>query len=137
MAHLRPNHRLCTLFSMDGLDTFTATTVGDPSTDSMASSLARPSGIFMCIMQVVVGNVVNVVYVPRSGGEMSKRRSRASGGAAALSAEEYGPPGLSFSRGPLPPDHAIKRYREIVAAHVDSFNFFLEQVRARPTTPTF
>jgi hypothetical protein len=34
----------------------------------------------------------------------------------------------SFSRGALPPGRAIARYREVVASHVESFNYFLGQV---------
>ncbi len=36
------------------------------------------------------------------------------------------PPALSFSRGPLPPPGAVARYREVVAPHVESFDYFLE-----------
>lgn len=35
------------------------------------------------------------------------------------------PPALSFSRGPLPPHGAVARYREVVAPHVESFDYFL------------
>ena len=35
------------------------------------------------------------------------------------------PPGRSFSRGPLPPPGAVARYREAVAPHVESFDYFL------------
>lgn len=35
------------------------------------------------------------------------------------------PPGKSFSRGPLPPAGAVARYREVVAPHVESFDYFL------------
>ncbi|GAB5035597.1 dna-directed rna polymerase i complex subunit rpa2 [Nannochloropsis oceanica] len=37
-----------------------------------------------------------------------------------------GPEGRSFTRGSLPPIDAIRRYKEIVAPHVESFNYFLD-----------
>lgn len=37
------------------------------------------------------------------------------------------PHGKSFSRGPLPPPGAVARYREVVAPHVESFDYFLDE----------
>lgn len=37
-----------------------------------------------------------------------------------------GPDGPSFTRGPLPPAAAVRRYKEVVAPHVESFNYFLD-----------
>ncbi len=61
-----------------------------------------------------------------SSGKRSKSKGKHKEKPTAPSANDPGPDSRSFTRGPLPPAAAVRRYQEVVAPHVESFNYFLD-----------